>query len=126
MPSPTSLISLVSAGGRQRSGAIVARVVVDRAALSLMCQAITQGFCALRQQGVGGAPRSLALLHRAILRPVAVRYWARAMSSPMGELCFAAHVRHAKEEMVSLADAALERLGNLPNTESMRLLLEAF
>ena len=33
---------------------------------------------------------------------VAVRYWARAMHSPMGELCFAAHARHAEAEMRAL------------------------
>ena len=31
---------------------------------------------------------------RALLRPAAIRYWARTMRSPAGELCFAAHWRH--------------------------------
>jgi hypothetical protein len=41
----------------------------------------------------------------------------------MGELCFAAHARHAKAEMLSLAEAVIARLSDQPNTESLRQLL---
>jgi hypothetical protein len=34
-----------------------------------------------------------------VLKVIAVRYWARTMRSPAGELCFAAHTRHAEPEM---------------------------
>jgi hypothetical protein len=75
----------------------------DRATLTLMCQAITDAFAALRASGTPGLPHNLAVLHAPLLRPVAVRYWARAMRSPMGELCFAAHCRHAGAEMRALS-----------------------
>jgi 2-dehydropantoate 2-reductase len=79
------------------------RLAGDRRELTLMCQAITEGFQALRVQGVVGLPRNLAVLHSRWLRPVAVRYWARSMRSPMGELTLAAHSRHAEPEMRALA-----------------------
>ena len=67
-----------------------------------MCRAITEAFAALQANGTAGLPRNLAVLHSPLLRMVAVRYWARAMRSPMGELCFAAHARHAEAEMRAL------------------------
>ena len=76
----------------------------DRATLTLMCRAITEAFAGLRAGGTAGLPRNLAVLHSPLLRVVAVRYWARAMRSPMGELCFAAHARHAEAEMRALGD----------------------
>ncbi|HEY2650473.1 MAG TPA: 2-dehydropantoate 2-reductase N-terminal domain-containing protein [Solirubrobacteraceae bacterium] len=79
------------------------RLARDRRELTLMCRAITDGFRALRTQGVAGLPRNLAVLHSRALQPVAVRYWARSMRSPMGELAFAAHSRHAQPEMRALA-----------------------
>jgi hypothetical protein len=75
----------------------------DGEQLTLMCRAITEGFRVLRTQRVAGLPRNLAVLHSRALLPVAVRYWARSMRSPMGELAFAAHARHAEPEMRSLA-----------------------
>ena len=68
-----------------------------------MCQAITEAFTALRAVGTAGLPRNLAVLHNPMLKAIAVRYWARTMRSPMGELCFAAHSRHAEAEMRALA-----------------------
>ena len=75
------------------------RLAADRATLTLMCRAITGAFAALRNDGTAGLPRNLAVLHSPLLRAVAVRYWARTMRSPTGELCFAAHSRHAEAEM---------------------------
>jgi len=112
-------------GALYRCGTDPVRLGTDSAMLTLMCHAVTEGFAALRRQGVGGCPGNLALLHRATLRPIAMRYWARTMRSPMGELCFAAHARHAKGEMLSLADAAIARLSGERNTESLRQLLVA-
>jgi 2-dehydropantoate 2-reductase len=82
-----------------RCGTDPVRLAADRATLTLMCEAITGAFAALRTSGTAGLPRNLAVLHSPLLRPVAVRYWARTMRSPMGELCFAAHCRHAEAEM---------------------------
>jgi 2-dehydropantoate 2-reductase len=85
------------------------RLARDRRELTLMCHAITDGFRALHAQGVTGLPRNLAILHARMMAPVAVGYWARSMRSPMGELAFAAHARHAEAEMRSLADDVLAR-----------------
>lgn len=72
-----------------------------------------------------GLPRNLAMLHNPLLKPVAVRYWARAMRSPMGELCFAAHCRHAEAEMRALGDDVVARLNDSPRTSHLRQLLQA-
>jgi hypothetical protein len=45
---------------------------------------------------------------------VAVRYWARTMRSPTGELCFAAHSRHAEAEMRSLGQDVAARITHSP------------
>ena len=42
---------------------------------------------------------------------------------PMGELCFAAHSRHAQAEMRDLAAHLVERIGNAPGTGNLRRLL---
>ena len=101
------------------------RLADDPATLRLMCAAVTEAFAALRSSGVAGLPRNLALLHNPLLRPVAVRYWARAMRSPMGELCFAAHCRHAEAEMRALGDEVIIRLNDSPQTSHLRRLLQA-
>ncbi len=86
-----------------------------------MCQAITDAFAALRADGTAGLPRNLAVLHAPVLRPVAVRYWARTMRSPMGELCFAAHCRHAETEMRALGrDTAARTTGSRAMAELVR------
>jgi 2-dehydropantoate 2-reductase len=95
----------------------------DRGELRLMCRAITQGFRALRNQGVVGLPRNLALLHASPLQPVASRYWARSLRSPMGELAFAAHCRHAEPEMRALAHDVVSRVGHGERLDALRELL---
>jgi len=97
-----------------RCGTDPVRLAVDRATLTLMCQAITQAFAALRADGTAGLPRNLAVLHSPMLRAVAVHYWARTMRSPMGELCFAAHSRHAEAEMRALGYDMAARITNSP------------
>ena len=97
-----------------RCGTDPARLAADRATLTLMCQAITEAFAALRAGGTAGLPRNLAVLHTPLLRALAVRYWARTMRSPMGELCFAAHSRHAEAEMRTLAHDVAARITPRP------------
>jgi ketopantoate reductase len=99
------------------------RLASDREELRLMCRAIAQGFQALRTQGVVGLPRNLGLLHARAMQPVAVRYWARSMRSPMGELAFAAHCRHAEPEMRALARDVLARLPRDDGQDALRQLL---
>jgi 2-dehydropantoate 2-reductase len=101
-----------------------ARLAADREVLKLMCAAVTEAFAALRRAGVRGLPRNLAVLHSPPLRPVAVRYWARTMRSPAGELCFAAHARHARPEMQILGDQVTARLADSPGTSHLRQLLQ--
>ena len=97
-----------------RCGTDPVRLAADRTTLTLMCQAISEAFAVLRTSGTAGRPRNLALLHSPLLRPVAVRYWARTMRSPMGELCFAAHCRHAEAEMRALGHDMAARITSSP------------
>ena len=106
-----------------RCGSDPARLAADRRTLTLMCDAVTEAFRALRDSGVTGLPRNLATLHSPALKPVAVRYWARTMRSPAGELFFAAHARHAQPEMRALAVQVTARLGNSPATSRLSELL---
>ncbi len=99
------------------------RLARNQEELRLMCRAITEGFGVLRSQGVIGLPRNLAVLHARALQPVAVRYWARSMRSPMSELAFAAHARHAEPEMRALARDVLSRLGHDDHQDALRELL---
>jgi len=96
----------------------------NRALLVLMCRSIEEGFAALRAQGIPGLPGNLRTLHQPWLRPVAVRYWAHAMASPMGEQCFAAHARHAEPEMRALAADARRRVSATTRTEHLHRLLD--
>ena len=97
------------------------RLAGDRTTLTLMCQAITEAFAALRASGTAGLPRNLAVLHSPLLKVVAVRYWARTMRSPAGELCFAAHTRHAPAEMRALCHDTAARITTSPAlTELLR------
>ena len=107
-----------------RCGTDAARLAADREALRLMCAAVTEAFAALRHAGVTGLPRNLAILHSPPLKAVAVRYWARTMRSPAGELCFAAHARHAQAEMQALGDQVTARLADSPATTRLCQLLQ--
>jgi ketopantoate reductase len=102
-----------------RCGTDPVRLAADRATLTLMCQAISGAFATLRTSGTAGLPRDLALLHSPLLRPVAVRYWARTMRSPTGELCFAAHCRHAKAEMRALGQDMAARITGSPALDEL-------
>ena len=97
-----------------RCGTDPIRLAADRATLTLMCRAITGAFAGLRADGTAGLPRNLAVLHSPALRALAVRYWARTMRSPMGELAFAAHSRHAAAEMRTLGDDMAARITDSP------------
>jgi 2-dehydropantoate 2-reductase len=108
-----------------RCGTDPARLAADRPVLALMCQAITGAFAGLRGQGTAGLPRNLAVLHSPLLRAVAVRYWARTMRSPMGELCFAGHSRYAQAEMRALGRDMAARITTSPALTELLRPLEA-
>jgi 2-dehydropantoate 2-reductase len=104
-----------------RCGTDPIRLAGDRATLTLMCEAITEAFAALRTSGTAGRPHNLAVLHSPPLKAFAVRYWARTMRSPAGELCFAAHTRHAPAEMRALGRDTAARITTSPAlTELLR------
>src|SRR5580693_9226540 len=104
-----------------RCGTDPIRLAANRATLTLMCRAITGAFSGLRADGIAGLPRNLGVLHSPALRAVAVRYWARTMRSPMGELAFAAHSRHAEAEMRALGADMAARITDSPAlTELLR------
>ena len=106
-----------------RCGTDPNRLAHDRATVKLMCLAITQGFQELQSDHIKGCPRNLAVLHNRRLTPVAIRYWARVMRSPMGELAFAAHARHAEPEMRRIADDVLIRLPRKDASGALQALL---
>jgi hypothetical protein len=54
---------------------------------------------------------------------VAIRYWARVMRSPMSELAFAAHARHAEPEMLRLAEDVNTRLTRKDANHALQTLL---
>lgn len=108
-----------------RCGTDPTRLAADTAELRLMCRAITDGFRALRSRDVTGLPRNLALLHSRTLLPIAVRYWARTMRTPLGELAFAAHCRHAEPEMRALACEVLNDVVGEDACPSLQRLLGA-
>ena len=108
-----------------RTGTDPGRLAADPDTLGLMCAAVTEAFAALRRAGVAGRPANLAVLHNPLLKPVAVRYWARVMRSPKGELYFAAHCKNAEAEMRALGDAVSLRLSDSPRTSHLRQLLRA-
>lgn len=113
------------AAALERCGTDAERLSRDRQTLRLMCLAVTEGFAVLRGRGVPGLPRNLGVLHRRLLVPFAVRYWARAMRSPMGELCFAAHVRHTPAETAALRNDVLASLSAAKGIPALHQLLGA-
>ena len=107
-----------------RCGTDPARLAGNRGVLDLMCAAVTEAFAALHRAGVTGVPRNLEFLHSRPLKMVAVRYWAQTMRSPAGELCFAAHARHAQAEMEAITGQVAARLADSPATSHLRQLLQ--
>jgi 2-dehydropantoate 2-reductase len=106
-----------------KSGVDTKRLSRDRRMLRRMCAAVTEGFDALRRQGVSGIPLNLRVLHSHVLKPVAVAYWARAMRASTGELWFGAHARHSVAEMRALGVDVLGRLGEDDGAAILRDLL---
>ncbi len=107
-----------------RVGSHAPKLGDNRKLLNLTCRSIEEGFSMLRAQGIRGAPRNLAILHWPPLRPVAMYYWRKVMCSPKGEIYFAAHVRHASDEMLALAEWVLARAkANRPTTNHLHELL---
>jgi 2-dehydropantoate 2-reductase len=97
-----------------RDGTNAARLARDRDTLRLMVRATRQAFEALRTAGKSEIPANLNVLYLRMPEAFAVLYWRRVLTSPRGELWFAAHSRAAPEEMASLGEelqAAVDRAG---------------
>jgi len=102
----------------------------DKKLLSTMCEAIEEGFELLKKTHPKGLPRNLAILHYPLLRLFAVRYWGAIMRSPKGELYFAAHLKHAPDEIRMLknwvikqcakSDSHTDQLQNFLNPEKIK------
>jgi 2-dehydropantoate 2-reductase len=118
-------VAAISAG-LYRCGTDPRRLADDRATLKLTCAAISEGFRALHAGRVRGRPRNLAVLHNRWLTPIAIGYWARVMRSPMGELAFAAHARHAEPEMRCLAQDVIARLPRTDSDDAIHTLLGSY
>lgn len=101
-----------------RCGTNPAKLADDPVTLTLMCRAIEEGFRSLRDQDLSGEPRNLHMLHLTWLRPFAVWYWRRTFHSPLGELEFGAHARHAQSEMKELAQAVLTATKDSPTVRN--------
>jgi len=86
-----------------RVGIDPAKLAADTATMRLMVSATREAFAALRANGNAEIPRNLRSLYRLPMR-VVIGYWRRVLTSPRGELWFAAHSRAAPEEMHELAE----------------------
>jgi hypothetical protein len=104
-----------------RCGTDPVRLAADRTTLTLMCQAITAAFVALRTSGTAGLPRNLAVLHNPILRPVAVAT-GHGPCAPRWASCALPRTAGTPEaEMRALAhDVAARITGSLALTELLR------
>jgi len=89
--------------------------------LKNMCVAIEEGFQLLKTHHRKGLPHNLAVLHYPLLRPFAVNYWGTIMRSPKGELYFAAHVKHAPDEINMLKNWVIKQCSK--NTSNTRHLI---
>lgn len=101
-----------------------AQLASDPTGLRMMVRATREAFRALKATAAVEIPRNLAILYLGIPEAFAVRYWQRVMTSPRGELWFAAHTRAAPTEMTSLARELLSTVhrAELPTPELDALL----
>ena len=85
---------------------------------------IREGWAALDRRNVRPASRSLRAIFCWVPLPLAVTYWRRLLHSPRGDLYFAAHTRHAPNELAVLADDVRGFIENDP-APTLRKLDEA-
>lgn len=97
-----------------RMGGDSVKLAGSRAEVVTMVRAIREGFRALQALGVPITPTNLKVLFLRIPAWFAVRYWQRALKSPVGMLAIAPHARAAHEEMAALAAQVQSMLRSAP------------
>jgi len=95
-------VSCVSAALALEGGDSV-RLGQHRATVALMVSAIREGFASLQSLGVRVTPFNLQVIFSWMPRWFAVRYWQRALQTPVGTLAIAPHANAAREEMGQVA-----------------------
>jgi len=106
-------VSCVSAALALEGGDSV-RLGQNRATVALMVSAIREGFAALQSLGIPVAPFNLKLIFSRMPLWFAVRYWQRALQTPIGTLAIAPHANAAREEMGQVAREILAFLEPSP------------
>jgi 2-dehydropantoate 2-reductase len=90
------------------------RLASEADVLRLMVRATREAFGALRAIGVRELPTNLRLLYGLMPSAFAVRYWRRALATPLGAFSLAAHANAARSEMTVLAQQVTNRLRGSP------------
>lgn len=106
-------VSCISAALALEGGDSV-RLGQSHTQVALMVNAIREGFAALRSLGVSVALFNLKLIFSWMPRWFAVRYWQRALQTPVGTLAIAPHANAAQEEMGQVAREILTFLEPSP------------
>ena len=102
------------------------RLGQNRARVTLMVNAIREGFAALQSLDIPVTPFNLKLIFSWMPRWFAVRYWQQTLQTSVGTLAIAPHANAAREEMGLVASEILELLQDSPvHTPSLRRLLAA-
>jgi 2-dehydropantoate 2-reductase len=90
------------------------RLAASREAVAQMAQAVREGFHAGRALGIPIIPANLRVLYLWMPREFAVRYWRRALRSPVGTVALAPHATAARTEALALADEVRTLLAPSP------------
>jgi 2-dehydropantoate 2-reductase len=85
------------------AGGSAAALAERPADVRLMVEATREAFAALAAIGRLEAAANLRVLYRRMPAWFAVRYWRRALRTPLGEIAIAAHAGAAHDEMTDLA-----------------------
>jgi 2-dehydropantoate 2-reductase len=106
------------------SGGDSAVLAADRNRVAAMVRAVREGFHALARQDVAVTPTPLRLIFTMVPQFIAVRYWQRQLSGPLGTVAIAPHVRATRHTEFPLIAADVRRLvaGHGPTPHLDRLL----
>ena len=108
-------------GAIYEAGGDAPRLGADGQAVRRLVLAVREGWAALDVERIGSAPLALRAIFNWVPLPFPVRYWARLLASPRGELYFARHARHAPQEMAALAADVMLLARQAPMPQLRRL-----